>query len=74
MKKLFILALTSVMITGCVGRIGKKTDSLVNDGHDYQWIIFYNSPYIVHSPECDSCKAMRKQEIKEVVDELLKDK
>jgi hypothetical protein len=74
MNKLFILALTLVMMTGCAGRIGKKTDRLVNDGHDYQWIMFYDRTYMVHSPECDSCKAMRKQEIKEVVDELLKDK
>ena len=71
MNKLFILILTSAMMTGCTGKIGKKSNMLVNDGHDYQWLIFYDRPYIIHSPECDSCKAMRKQEIKEVVDELL---
>ena len=70
MKRLLLLALTAVMMAGCAGRLGKKTDKLVNDGHDYQWIVFYDKPYLVHSPECDSCKAIRKQEIRELIKEL----
>ena len=72
MKKIILLALTALMMVGCNERLGDKTDMFVNDGHDYQWVIIYSKPYIVHSPECDSCKAMRKQEIKELIVELKK--
>ena len=71
MKKLFILALAAVMVAGCAGRLGKKTDKLVNDGHDYQWVAFYDKVYIIHSPECDTCKAIRKEEIKQYVDSVV---
>lgn len=71
MKKLLLLAIPLIMV-GCNERLGGKTDMFVNDGHDYQWVIIYSKPYIVHSPECDSCKAMRKQEIKELIEELKK--
>ena len=70
MKKLLLLALTAVVMAGCAGRVGKPSDKLLNDGHSYQWIVFYDRFYIVHSPECDSCKAMRKQELKELIKEL----
>ena len=35
MKKLPLIALTAIMMVGCAGKLGKKTDKLINDGHDY---------------------------------------
>ena len=74
MKKLFILALAATMMAGCAGRLGNKTNKLINDGHDYQWVIFFNSPHFIHSPECDTCKAIRKEEIKQYVDSVVNER
>jgi len=70
MKKLILLACMATIMAGCAGRIGSKTKRLVNDGHDYQWVVFYDRSYLVHSPECDSCKSIRRQEIEELINEL----
>ena len=74
MKKLLLLALAAIIMTGCNGRFGKKTNKVVNDGHDYQWIIVGNIAQYIHSPECDTCRIIRHEEIKLYVDSVLNKK
>ena len=69
------IAIIAVLaLVSCNGRFGGKTTNLVNDGHNYQWIEYGDKFQLVHSPECDSCKAIRKQEVIAIVDSIVKDR
>ena len=70
MKKL-LLTVLAIMMVGCAGKLGNKTDRLINDGHDYQWIVFYDRSFLVHSPDCDTCKTIRHAEIESYVDSIM---
>jgi hypothetical protein len=73
-KMLLIGAAALLMLTACNGRLGSKTDKFVNDGHDYQWIAVSNKVQLIHSPECDTCKIIRKRETIAVIDSIMKDR
>ena len=71
----YIIAIIAMLaLVSCNGRFGGKTTNIVNDGHNYQWIAVGNSFQLVHSPECDTCKIIRRQEVVAIVDSLVKDR
>ena len=43
------------------------------NGHDYDWEMM-RSTALRHSPKCRKCKEMRKQEVIEIVDSILRDR
>lgn len=72
--KLLTGAAALLLMMACNGRLGSKTDKFVNDGHDYQWIAVSNKVQLVHSPECDTCKIIRKRETIAVIDSIMKER
>ena len=71
----YIIAIIAVLaFVSCNGRFGGKTTNIVNDGHNYQWIAVGNSIQLVHSPECDTCRTIRKQEVIAIVDSIVKNR
>ena len=73
MKKLSF-ALAVISVTACNGRFGGKTTGVIDDGHNYQWVAYGNTIHLVHSPECDSCKVIRKRETIAVIDSIVKER
>ena len=84
MKKLLLLALTTMMMVGC------ESDTLIDSSKDYRYRngneVFYvidsceyinrgvyGGEVLVHKDNCKFCAKRRKQELKELIREL-KDK
>ena len=68
MKKIIVGLLAVGCLMSCNGRFGGKTENVVNDGHNYQWIFVGNSLQLVHSPECDTCRIIR-QRMEQIFDD-----
>lgn len=64
----------ALLLMACNGRFGGKTENVVNDGHNYQWIFVGNNLQLVHSPECDSCRAVRRSETIAIIDSIVKER
>ena len=66
-----IAAIVAAMIVGCLCSCNnmKRPDN----GHDYD-LEPMQSTAMRHSPNCRKCKEIRKQEIIEVVDSMLRDR
>lgn len=73
MKKVFLLTVI-ILLVACNTRFGGKTTKVVDDGHNYQWILVGGGSYLVHSPECDTCRTIRKQETVAIIDSILKER
>ena len=72
--KLLTGAAALLLMMACNGRFGGKTENVVNDGHNYQWIFVGNNLQLVHSPECDSCRAVRRSETIAIIDSIVKER
>jgi hypothetical protein len=74
MKKIILLALTSLMIVGCGDYRGKNQKSIALTGYSdveidsCQYIIGYN--VLAHKGNCRFCKERRQKELKELVKQL----
>lgn len=68
-RKIFglLAAVIGVCMTSCNNM--KRPDN----GHDYD-LEPMQSPLVRHSPNCRKCKEIRKQEIIEVVDSMIRDR
>ena len=79
MKKLILLALAAVMMTGCEetkepNRIDRKVDVYNVDAFEVDSCEYITLGHgIAHKGNCKYCEQRRKAEIREIV-ELLKDK
>ena len=73
MKKIIVGLLAVGCLMSCNGRFGGKTEKVVNDGHNYQWI-FVGNLQLVHSPECDTCRVIRQRETINIIDSIVKDR
>ena len=81
MKKLLLLALTTIMMVGCV----EHTGTYICDEDNFEWkvVVVDSCEYLVdyakdgngisHKGNCKFCAERRKQELKELIEEL-KDK
>lgn len=71
MKKIILLALTTLMVVGCGDYEGKNQNSIALTGYSdveidsCQYIIGYN--VLAHKGNCRFCAERRKQELKELV-------
>ena len=74
MKKIIVGLLAVGCLISCNGRFGGKTENVVNDGHNYQWIFVANILQLVHSPECDTCRIIRQRETIAIIDSIVKDR
>lgn len=74
MKNIIVGLLAVGCLMSCNGRFGGKTENVVNDGHNYQWIFVGNSLQLVHSPECDTCRVIRQRETIAIIDSIVKDR
>lgn len=76
MKKIILLALTTLMVVGCGDYEGKNQNSIALTGYSdveidsCQYIIGYN--VLAHKGNCHFCAERRKQELKELVEQLNK--
>ena len=74
MKKLLLLALTAMIMVGCGEYKGKDQQSISLIGYSdveidsCQYIIGYN--VLAHKGNCKYCAERRKQELKELVEQL----
>lgn len=68
--RVIIFLFVAILVVGCAGKLNDKSDKIINDGHDYQWTFWCDKVYLIHSPECDSCKAIRREETIELLKEL----
>lgn len=74
MKKIILLALTTLMVVGCGDYEGKNQNSIALTGYSdveidsCQYIIGYN--VLAHKGNCRFCAERRKQELKELVGQL----
>ena len=71
MRNLLILFAILITTVSCYGRFGGKMKNLIDDGHDYQWVTCLGHSYIIHSPECELCKEIRKEETINIVDSIV---
>ncbi len=62
-----VAAIVAAMTTAC------DSTTQAENGHDYDWEIM-RSTVQRHSPKCRKCKEMRKQEVIEIVDSILRDR
>lgn len=72
MKKLYLLALTAIIMVGCTGRypVNKETGFTIIDSCEYIECPV-NSGYIyVHHNNCKYCAERRKQELEELVRQI----
>ena len=87
MKKLMILVIAAVMMTGCEAtkkRTARRTpeakrlDSIVEyrRTHQHKYSTYYSvvKMYRMHEPDCPLCKEMRRKEIIAIVDSMLREK
>ena len=76
MKTIILLALTTLMVVGCGDYEGKNQKSVALTGYSdveidsCQYIIGYN--ILAHKGNCRFCAERRKQELKELVEQLNK--
>ena len=74
MKKLILLALTAIMMAGCVEVEHQKNadvrgcEILVIDSCEYVRVLY--TSFFAHKGNCKYCAERRKQELKELVKEL----
>lgn len=71
MKQRKIFGLLAAVIVGCMCSCNNMTR--YDNGHDYDAEPFLNTA-LRHSPNCRTCKEMRRQEIIEVVDSMMRER
>ena len=74
-SKFGIYIVAAIVAAMTVSRMAVSCDSTTQaeNGHDYDWEMM-RSTALRHSPKCRKCKEMRKQEVIEIVDSILRDR
>lgn len=74
MKKLILLALTAVIMVGCnyteITSIDKDTGLRIIDSCEYICNPVYGGYVYIHHNNCRFCNERRKQELKELIEQL----
>lgn len=77
MKKLILLALTALMMVGCVNQsdIAKSVEegdfsTIKYDSCEYLLRVGVSKGYLAHKGNCRFCKERRQKELKELVEQL----
>lgn len=70
-SKFLIYIVAAIVAAMTVSACDSTTQA--ENGHDYDWEVM-RSTALRHSPKCRKCKEMRKQEVIEIVDSILRDR
>ena len=75
MKKIILLALTALMMVGCEENKQSLRDGMIVNIDSCQYIVcnVYCGRVYVHHNNCRFCKERKKQELKELVEEIKKE-
>ena len=71
LRKSVLMAIVAAVIVGCLCSCNNRTR--YDNGHDYDAEPFLSTA-LRHSPNCWKCKEIRRQEIIEVVDSMMRER